>query len=91
MPITASAKKEIRSSVRKRLYNVRRLRVVRSLMKQVLSLCQAGDEPKAKEQYRLAQKAIDKALKRGVIKSRTAARKKSMLVRKMRAMTAKES
>lgn len=85
MPITASAKKEIRSSGRKRIYNMRRLRAMRSLMKQLLVKHRSGDAAATKEGYRLAQKAIDKAAKCGVIKERTASRKKAMLSRMIKA------
>ena len=84
MAITTSAKKEIRASARKRLFNLRHLRAMRSLIKRVLAAHRSGDAELAAGQYRLAQKAIDKAVKRGVIKERTASRKKAMLVRRIK-------
>ncbi|MDE0243698.1 MAG: 30S ribosomal protein S20 [Candidatus Kaiserbacteria bacterium] len=87
MPITASAKKEIRASGRKHIYNLRRLRAMRTLMKQLIIKHRSGDKEAVKEGYRLAQKAIDKAAKCGVIKERTASRKKAMLSRMTKMQT----
>ena len=81
MAITTSAKKAIRVSARKRVFNLRRLRVMRSLMKEVVAKHRSGDAEGARAQFREAQKAIDKAAKRGVIKPRTASRRKAMLAR----------
>ena len=79
MAITTSAKKAIRSSARKRVFNLRRLRAMRSLIKNTITAHRSGAD--AREQYRLAQKAIDKSAKRGVITKRTASRRKSVLAR----------
>ena len=81
MAITKSAKKEIRASERKRIFNLRRLRVMRSLMKGVLEKNRSGDSAGAREMYKNAQQAIDKAAKRGIIKPRNASRKKLVLAR----------
>lgn len=81
MANTASAKKEIRASARKRVFNLCHLRTVRSLMKGVVAKHRSGDAEGARAQFREAQKAIDKAAKRGVIKQQTASRRKAMLAR----------
>jgi small subunit ribosomal protein S20 len=80
MAITSSAKKAIRSSRRKRIFNVRRKRTLHDAVQKA----HATKGKKADEQaesIKAAYKAIDKALKRGVIKKNTAARKKSRLVK----------
>lgn len=77
----ASAKKEIRASARKRVFNLRHLKAVRSLMKEVVAKHRGGDVEGARVQFCEAQKAIDKAVKRGVIKQQTASRRKAMLAR----------
>ena len=87
MAITSSAKKEIRASARRRVFNLRRLRAMRTLMKQVFMTQRGGDGAGARVQYRAAQKAIDKAAKRGVITKRTASRRKSMLSRAIKPKT----
>ena len=84
MAITSSAKKEIRASVRRRVFNLRRLRSMRSYIKQVVVKHRTGDMEGARSDFRLAQKAIDKAAKRGVIEKRTASRKKAGLSRLLR-------
>jgi small subunit ribosomal protein S20 len=81
MPITKSAKKALRQSRRKRLFNLRRSKKMKSLVKQVRDLIK---EKKKKEALKIlpeTYKAIDKAAKRGVIKKNTASRKKSRLTK----------
>ncbi len=80
MANTKSAKKAIRQSARKRVFNLRRLRAMRSVVKEVRELAKNKDE-KARELLSQAYKAIDKAAKRGVIKKNTASRKKSRLTK----------
>ncbi len=80
MAIKANAKRAIRVSERKRLFNVRRLSTMRDETKSIKKLVLAGDIAGAENAISTAYKAIDKAAKRGVIKDNTAARKKSRLV-----------
>lgn len=80
MAIKANAKRAIRVSERKRLFNVRRLSTMRDEVKTIKKLVLAGDFAGAEKAVSLAYKAIDKAAKRGVIKDNTAGRKKSRLV-----------
>ncbi len=79
MAIKANAKRAIRVSERKRLFNVRRLSTMRDEVKTIKKLVLAGDIAGAEKAMSLAYKAIDKAAKRGVIKDNTASRKKSRL------------
>lgn len=90
MANTSSAKKAIRVSARKQVINLRHLRRVRSLIKQVIAKNRSGDAAGAREQYREAQKAIDKAAKRGVLKQRTASRRKAMLARTIKPVVAEK-
>jgi len=80
MAITKNAKKAVRGSVRKRVFNIRRNNTMRDVIKDVRKALVAGDISKAEGMVPAAYKAIDKAAKRGVIKENTAARKKSRLV-----------
>ncbi len=80
MPITKGAKKALRASKRKQIFNLRRKRTMRDVVKRVKELAAAGKRTEAEELAPNAYKAIDKAAKRGVIKDSTAARKKSRLV-----------
>lgn len=79
MAITSSAKKAIRSSARKRVFNIRRKEALHDASKSLLSALAKKDVAGAEKLLPLAYKAIDKAMKRGVIKKNTAARKKSRL------------
>lgn len=79
MPITKGAQKAHRSSLRKRVYNMRRRRDMNSIVKEVRTLIADGKTAEAAKKMPDAYKAIDKAAKRGVIKDNTAARKKSRL------------
>lgn len=80
MAITKGAKKAHRSSLRKRVFNLRRKKAMNEVMKEVRQLVASGKGSDAQLLIPEAYKAIDKAAKRGVIKGNTAARKKSRLV-----------
>ena len=79
MAITKGAKRQIRVQERKRVFNVRRQRTMREVVKSFRTLVADGKLAEAKEALPNLYKVIDKAAKRGVIKSNTAARKKSRL------------
>lgn len=83
MANTSSAKKAIRSSENKRAFNLRHIRAYRDARNAVLKAIQKGDKKEANKLMPLAQKAIDKAAKRGVIKKNTAARYKSGIAAKI--------
>jgi len=79
MAITSSAKKAIRSSARKHVFNIRRKEAMSDASKGLLKALVAKDVKGAEAMLPAAYKAIDKAMKRGVIKKNTAANKKSRL------------
>lgn len=79
MPITSSAKKAHRASLKKRAYNQRRAKVMKDSVKDVRKLAHDGKAEDAQKSLSAAYKAIDKAAKRGIIKKNAAARKKSRL------------
>ena len=81
MPITKSAKKALSQSIRKRVFNQRRIKNMRSLVKQIQALIKDKKKEEALKLLSASYKAIDKAAKRGVIKKNTASRKKSRLTR----------
>ncbi|MFT5280774.1 MAG: small subunit ribosomal protein S20 [Flavobacteriaceae bacterium] len=81
MPNLTQAKKALRASEKKRLFNDRRRRAMRRAVKTVETFVTDKSFKDAKESLSLAYKAIDKAVKGGVIKKNTAARKKSRLSR----------
>lgn len=87
MPITKGAKKAIRSSGRKYIFNLKRKRVMHDAVKEVRSLALAGKGKEAEKLLPAAYRALDKAAKRGIIKANAAARKKSRLVALVRKNT----
>lgn len=76
MANTSSAKKAHRVENRRRVFNLRRAKTMRDSVKGVYK---SGDASKLSETYQ----AIDKALKRGVIKKNTAARMKSRVAKRV--------
>lgn len=81
MPITKSAKKALRGSEKKKVFNIRRKRAVTDAVKGVNKLVSAKGKKEAEAKLSEAFKAIDKAAKSGVMKKNTASRKKSRLAR----------
>jgi len=82
MPITKSAKKELRKSKKRRLINKTVKLGVKKLVKDSKKLIEAKEVEKANELIRKSIKAIDKAVKKGVLKKNTGNRKKSRLMKK---------
>ncbi len=78
MPIINSAKKALRGSLRKKAVNDRRTKVMKDTIKKVEKLVKEN-KADAKKMLPAAYAAIDKAMKRGVIKKNNASRKKSRL------------
>lgn len=87
MPVIKSVKKSLRSAKQKKIYNDRRRRAMKEAMKTVRGAVM--DKKDAREFLPAAYKAIDKAVQRGVIKKKAAARKKSRLSKMTRAVSAK--
>jgi small subunit ribosomal protein S20 len=82
MPNTKSAKKELRKSKTRQVYNKKIKDNVKTLVKKSRKAIEAGDV-KAKELVEQTFKAIDKAAQKGVIKKNTRDRKKSRLHQKL--------
>lgn len=80
MAITQGAKKAIRQSKRKKVFNDMRKKALREAIKGT-RLAKKGD----KVALAAAYKAIDKALKRGLIKKNTAARRKAKVSKALKA------
>lgn len=78
MPITQSAKKAIRGSLRKKAFNDQRRRVMKEIIKKIEKIAKT-DKNQAVKMLSSAFQAIDKAAQKGVIKKNNAARKKSRL------------
>ncbi|MDP2864223.1 MAG: 30S ribosomal protein S20 [bacterium] len=94
-PITKSAKKALRQSLRKKARNVLKMKKLRKLLKEVKTLvtrAQAKREDKqssspsqkideAKKLLPKVYKLLDKAAKTGLIKKNTASRKKARITK----------
>lgn len=78
MANTSSAKKASRVELRRRVFNARRSKAMKDAVKDVMKTKDGASLP---ETYQ----AIDKALKRGIIKKNTAARMKSRVARRVAA------
>lgn len=79
MAITKGAKKAIRNAEKKRVFNIRRTRAYKTVVKEIEDLVKVGKTPDAEAKLPLAYKAIDKAAKMNSLKKGTADRKKSRL------------
>ena len=79
MPIIKSAKKALRSSGKKRVFNIRRQRTADDAVKSIKKLVSSGNIKEAEKALSTVYKALDKAAKGGTIKKGTADRKKSRI------------
>ena len=79
MPIKKSAKKYMRVTARRTARNNIVRGLYRGAIKQTRKAIAAGDAGAAQEWFRRAQKALDKAAQKHVIKKNTAARLKRRL------------
>lgn len=79
MPIKKSAKKYMRVTDRKTIKNKVAKGVFKSAIKKTNDAVAKGDVAEAQKWLKAAQKALDKAAQKDVIKKNTAARKKSRL------------
>ena len=77
MPITASAKKALRQSKKRRVRNIRRISSYRQTVKEFRKLVKKGDFDSAKKLLPKVYQTLDKAAKSGVIKKNKASRLKS--------------
>ncbi|MEK7539134.1 MAG: 30S ribosomal protein S20 [Patescibacteria group bacterium] len=78
MPITQSAKKAIRGSLRKKAFNDSRKRAMKEVIKKIEKIVKTNKNEGLK-MLSSAFAIIDKAAQKGVIKKNNAARKKSRL------------
>lgn len=94
MPITKSAKKNLRKNKKRRILNLKRKKKIKELLKKFkLALLEKKLE-EMKKILPLLYKAIDKAAKKNVIKENKAARMKSKIAKillKLERETKKES
>jgi small subunit ribosomal protein S20 len=87
MPIIKGAKKALRASKRKKVYNDTRRATLKDVTKKLKRLVTQGKAKEAQALLPQAYKALDKAAKTGVIKKNTASRKKSRLAKLIKKVT----
>jgi len=80
MPITKSAHKAVRGSLRKKAFNDGKKRAMKEVIKKVQKVAKTSKE-EAEKMLSSAYSIIDKAAKKGVIKKNNASRKKARLSR----------
>jgi small subunit ribosomal protein S20 len=80
-PITKSAKKALRQNKKRRVQNIRQKKAFKDIIKNIRKLALENKKKEAEKLLPKAYKAIDKAVKTGIIKKNTAARKKSRLTK----------
>ena len=81
MPITKSAKKALRQSFKRRARNLIYKRKLTRLSKEIKKLRSLGKKEEIQKLLPQISKALDKAVKVGVIKKGTADRKKSRIAK----------
>ena len=81
MPITKSAKKALKQSVKKRERNLEKKKKIKVTFKEIKKLIEKKDKESASKLLPDFYKAVDKAAKTGLIKKRNASRKKSRVTK----------
>lgn len=88
MANTSSAKKAQRAAGKRRVFNERRKKAMKDVVKGVAKLVSAKQVKEAEAILPALYKALDKAAKGGTIKKSAAARMKSRISRRIRAIAA---
>lgn len=88
MPNSESAKKRVRQNEKARLRNRARSSALKTALKRVDQAAESGDAVALAEAVKVAYKRIDKAAQVNILHANTAARRKSLVMRKLAAATA---
>ena len=83
-----SSKKRARQAVQRNTRNAGQRSMLRAYVKKVLKAIQANDAPGAQEAYKAAEPILDRFAARGLIHRNKAARHKSRLTARIRAIAA---
>ena len=86
MANTAQAKKRAKQAEKSRVRNAGQRSNLRTFIKKVLAAVKAGDKEKAQAAFKTAQPIIDSAVTKGLIHKNKAARGKSRLNAKVKAL-----
>lgn len=88
MPNKKSAERRVRISERNRLYNKAWTSKCKTVVKNMLSAVEAGNSDEALKSFNIAQSVIDRAVVKGVMHKNTAARRKELMSRRLKALNA---
>jgi len=88
MPNKKSAKKRVLTSERNRLYNRYWTSRCKTAVKSLLEAAASGNKDEALKTFNVAQSVVDKAVVKGVMHKNTAARRKALMARNLKAMEA---
>ena len=86
MANSAQARTRARQSLKHRAHNASRRTAFRTAVKKVLKAVEAGDKAAAQEVFRQSTKILDRIADKGVFHKNKAARHKSRLSAKIKAM-----
>lgn len=90
MANTAQAKKRARQAEQRRQRNVSQRSLVRGAIKKVVLTLESGDKAQAQTALTAATPAIDRMARKGIIHKNKAARHKSRLNQRLRALSANQ-
>ncbi len=88
MANSKSAKKRALQSEKRRQHNASRRSMLRSYVKKVIAAINVGDQKAATEAFNAAQPILDRMATKGLIHKNKAARQKSRLNTKIKALAA---
>lgn len=88
MANTAQAKKRARQAEKSRVRNAGQRSNLRTFVKKVLAAVKAGNKEQAQAAFKIAQPILDSAVNKGIIHKNKAARGKSRLNAKIKALAA---
>ena len=88
MANTSQAKKRVRQAEKRRRLNMGQRSKVRTAIKQAVNGAQSGDKARAVESLKAATPIIDSMARKGIIHKNKAARHKSRLNQRIRALSA---
>lgn len=86
MANTSQARKRARQNVKRRAHNAAQRSTTRTSIKKVLKAIRRGDKPSAEAAYKEAVPVLDRMATRGIIHKNNAARHKSRLNARIRAL-----
>lgn len=86
MANSAGSRKRARQAEKRRKHNASLRSMVRTYFKKVLKAIASGDKAAAQEAFKTAQPLIDSSVNKGIFKKNKAARIKSRLNSKIKAM-----